>query len=310
MVFGRLREGLARTRNRIAHAWRRVTGDATAPETLEALEELLYAADVGPLAAELLGEAEEKLRSGHFAHPRDVGPWLRERLAGLVRGAEGEPLAPTPDGGLTVVLVVGVNGSGKTTSIAKLVHWLRARERSVVVAACDTFRAAAVEQLAVWCGRLGVPLVQGEAGADPAAVAHDAAQSARARGADYLVVDTAGRLHTQKNLMQELEKIGRVLARVAPGAPHHVVLILDGTTGQNAIQQARKFREAVPVSGVVLTKLDGTAKGGATLSVGRELGLPVLFLGVGESVEDLEVFDARSFVDALLEPREPQAAQA
>jgi fused signal recognition particle receptor len=309
MVFGRLRESLARTRNRIAHAWRRVSGDSDAPETLAALEELLYAADVGPLAAELLNEAEQGLASGRIAHPRELAAWLRDRLAALVRGPDGEPLPPAPEG-LTVVLVVGVNGSGKTTSIAKLVHWLRARGRSVAVAACDTFRAAAVEQLAVWCSRAGVPLFQGQSGADPAAVAHDAAQAARAQRTDYLVVDTAGRLHTQKNLMQELEKIGRVLARVVPGAPHHTVLILDATTGQNAIQQARKFREAVPVSGVVLTKLDGTAKGGATLSIGRELGLPVLFIGVGEGLEDLEVFDPGSFVDALLEPQGRQTAQA
>jgi len=301
MVFGRLREGLARTRNKIAHAWRRVTGDATAPQTLEALEELLYAADVGPLAEELLGEADAGLKAGRFAHPGEIGGWLRERLAGLVRGPGADPLPPAPSGP-TVVLVVGVNGSGKTTSIAKLVHWLRGQKRSVTVAACDTFRAAAVEQLGIWCERAGVPLVQGAPGADPAAVAHDAAQSALARGSDYLVVDTAGRLHTQKNLMTELEKVSRVLGRVLPGAPHHVVLILDGTTGQNAIQQARKFRESVPVTGVVLTKLDGTAKGGATFAVGRELGVPVLFIGVGEGLDDLEIFDPQRFVDALLEP--------
>jgi fused signal recognition particle receptor len=310
MVFARLREGLTRTRNRIAHAWRRMSGDASAPETVEALEELLYAADVGPLAGELLREAEAGLAAGRFAHPRELGPWLRGRLAGLVRGPEGLPLAPAAQGAPTVVLVVGVNGSGKTTSIAKLVHHLRGRGHGVMVAACDTFRAAAVEQLAIWCERAGVPLVRGAPGADPASVAHDAAQMARAQRAEYLVVDTAGRLHTQKNLMQELEKIGRVLGRVVPGAPHHTVLILDGTTGQNAIQQARKFGEAVRVTGVVLTKLDGTAKGGATLSVGRELGLPVLFVGVGEGMEDLEIFDPVAFVDALLEPQGRQAASA
>jgi fused signal recognition particle receptor len=219
-----------------------------------------------------------------------------------VRGPAGEPLARAASGP-TVVLVVGVNGSGKTTSIAKLVHWLAARDQSVLVAAGDTFRAAAVEQLEIWCTRARAPLIKGQPGADPAAVAHDAAQAAVARGSDYLVVDTAGRLHTQKNLMAELEKIGRVLQRVIPGAPHHVVLVLDATTGQNAIQQARRFREAVPVGGVLLTKLDGTAKGGATLSVGRELGLPVLFVGVGEGMQDLEVFDPAQFVDALLEPQ-------
>jgi len=302
MAFSRLRESLSRTRNRIAHAWRRMSGDASAPETLEALEELLYAADVGPLAGELLVEAEAALKSGRFSHPREIGGWLRERLSELVRGPEGEPLARA-DSGPTVVLVVGVNGSGKTTSIAKLVHWLTAQGHGVLVAAGDTFRAAAVEQLEVWCERAKAPLVKGAPCADPAAVAHDAAQAAVARKSDYLVVDTAGRLHTQKNLMAELEKIGRVLNRVIPGAPHHVVLVLDATTGQNAIQQARRFREAVPVGGVLLTKLDGTAKGGATLSIGRELDLPVLFVGVGEGMQDLEVFDPEQFVNALLEPQ-------
>ncbi len=302
MVFSRLRASLSRTRNKIAHAWRRMSGDASAPETLAALEELLYAADLGPLAGELLVEAEAALAAGRFSHPREIGGWLRERLTELVHGPDGEPL-PRAASGPTVVLVVGVNGSGKTTSIAKLLHWLNARGNRVLVAAGDTFRAAAVEQLAVWCERAQTPLVKGAPGSDPAAVAHDAAQAALARGSDYLVVDTAGRLHTQKNLMAELEKIGRVLARVIPGAPHHVLLVLDATTGQNAIQQARRFREAVPVGGVLLTKLDGTAKGGATLSIGRELGLPVLFVGVGETIEDLEVFDPSQFVNALLEPQ-------
>lgn len=309
MVFGRLREGLARTRNKIAHAWRRVSGDATAPQTLEALEELLLAADVGPLAEELLKEAEQGLKAGRFAHPSEVGGWLRERLAGIVQGPAGDPLPPAPDRP-TVVLIVGVNGSGKTTSIAKLVHWLRSQGRSVTVAACDTYRAAAVEQLGIWCERAGAPLVKGAPGADPAAVAHDAALSAKARASDYLVVDTAGRLHTQRNLMLELEKVSRVLGKVIPGAPHHTVLILDGTTGQNAIQQARKFRESVSVSGVMLTKLDGTAKGGATFSVGRELSLPVLFIGVGEGMDDLEVFEPKRFVDALFEPASRQDVPA
>lgn len=307
MVFARLRESLARTRNRIAHAWRKVSGDASAPETLEALEELLYAADVGPLAAELVQEAEKELKAGRFAHPRDMAPWLKDRLVAAMLASQGAPLAPTTSGP-TVILVVGVNGSGKTTSVAKLVHWLRNQQQSVMVAAGDTFRAAAVEQLQIWCERAGATMIKGQAGSDPAAVAHDAAQAAVARGSNYLVVDTAGRLHTQKNLMTELEKIGRVLQKVIPGAPHHVLLVLDGTTGQNAIQQARQFRTAVPVSGVLLTKLDGTAKGGATLSIGRELGLPVLFVGVGENLEDLEVFDPRAFVDALFEPPARQAS--
>jgi len=307
MVLSRIRQGLRRTRNRIGDALRRLGGDASTAQTMEALEELLFAADVGPLAGELLEEADAQLRRGELAGPGEVPDWLRGRLREVVQGPDGEPLAPHQGDGPTVILVVGVNGSGKTTSIAKLLAWLKARDRKVIAAACDTFRAAAVEQLGVWCDRVGIDLVRGQPGADPAAVAHDAAGAALARGADYLVVDTAGRLHTQKNLMAELEKVARVLERRIPGAPHHTVLVLDATTGQNALQQARRFGDSVPLSGVVLTKLDGTAKGGATLAVGRELGLPVLFVGLGEGIDDLEVFDPGEFVDALLDPRTQEA---
>ncbi|MHC4824713.1 MAG: signal recognition particle-docking protein FtsY [Planctomycetota bacterium] len=307
MVFSRFRKGLTRTRNRISHALRRLSGDATTAETLEALEEVLYAADVGPLATELLDEVEGELKKGNLAKPGEMPVWLRQRLLDVMQGPEGDPLPITAESGPTVVLVVGVNGSGKTTSIAKLIHWLRAQDKSVLVGACDTFRAAAVEQLAIWCERTGVELVKGEQGADPAAVAHDAAQAAKARDVDVLLVDTAGRLHTQKNLMAELEKVSRVIGRQIEGAPHHTVLVLDATTGQNAVQQARQFGASVPLSGVFLTKLDGTAKGGATLSIGHQLGLPVLFVGLGESNEDLEIFDPESFLDALLEPRAEEA---
>ncbi len=307
MVFARLRHGLGRTRNRIAHALRRLGGDQSTEETLETLEEILYTADVGPLSERLLEEAEAELKSGALAHPRELPAWLEQRLAAAVRGPEdGRPLPPA-EHRPTVTLVVGVNGSGKTTSVAKLVHWLQGQGRSVLVAAGDTFRAAAVEQLGVWCERAGVPMVRGAEGADPAAVAHDAAQAAKARGVDDLVVDTAGRLHTQKNLMAELEKVSRILGRQVEGAPHHVLLVLDATTGQNALQQARRFLESVPVTGAFLTKLDGTAKGGATLAVGEELGIPVLFVGVGEGLEDLEVFDPAEFAAALLAPRNEPA---
>ncbi len=307
MVFSRLRQSLGRTRNRISHALKRLGGDTSSADTLEALEELLYAADVGPLAGELLDEVEAEVKSGRLAGAGEMPKWLRRRLLEVVIGPDGPPLPAVADGP-TVVLVVGVNGSGKTTSIAKLVQHLRGEGRSVLVAACDTFRAAAVEQLEVWCGRAGVELVRGQQGADPAAVAHDAAQAAKARGVDVLLVDTAGRLHTQKNLMNELEKVSRVLGRQLDGAPHHTVLVLDGTTGQNAIQQARQFGERVPLSGIFLTKLDGTAKGGATLSIGHELSLPVLFIGVGEGIDDLEVFDPEAFLDALMSPREEAEA--
>jgi fused signal recognition particle receptor len=195
--------------------------------------------------------------------------------------------------------VVGVNGSGKTTSIAKLAALHRREGRRVMLAACDTFRAAAVEQLAIWADRLEIPLVKRETGSDPSGLAWDAADAAVKEGMDVLLVDTAGRLHTQKNLMGELEKLRRVLGKRIPGAPHEVLLILDGTTGQNAIAQARTFQESVEVSGLMVTKLDGTARGGAVVSIHEQLGLPVRYVGLGETVEDIERFDPAAFVDAL-----------
>ncbi len=307
MVFSKFRKGLTRTRNRIGNAMRRLAGDTSTGDTIEALEEVLYTADVGPLATELLIEAEAQLKKGNLAAAGEMPVWLRQRLLEVVKGPEGDPL-PIPDGdGPCVVLVVGVNGSGKTTSIAKLIHWLRGQDKTVLVAACDTFRAAAVEQLSIWCERTGVDVIKGQQGADPAAIAHDAAAAAKARDVDVLLVDTAGRLHTQKNLMAELEKVSRIIGRQIDGAPHHTVLVLDATTGQNAVQQARQFGESVPLTGVFLSKLDGTAKGGATLSIGHQLGLPVLFVGLGEAMGDLEIFDPEQFLDAILEPRSAEA---
>ena len=304
MVFSRLKQSLARTRNKISHALRRLGGDTSTEETLEALEEVLYIADVGPLSAELLEQAEQQLKGGRLSHPGELHAWLEAELSSRGQGPA-DPAAPLAldAGSPAVVLVVGVNGSGKTTSVAKLVRWLQQQGRKPLVAAADTFRAAAVEQLTIWCERLGVELVKSATGADPAAVVHDACDAAKARGADVLVIDTAGRLHTQKNLMSELEKVARVAGRRIEGAPHETLLVLDGTTGQNAVQQARQFSQIVPVDGVILAKLDGTAKGGAVLAIGRELGTPVKFVGLGEQVEDLEVFDAGDFVKALLDPK-------
>lgn len=299
MVFARLRAGLSRTRNKIRHAMRTLGGDRSTAETLEALEEILYTADVGPLAGELLEEAEAELKAGRLAGPGEMEAWLRARLLETIQGPDQEDPVPLLDAGPTVILVVGVNGAGKTTSIAKLVNWLQQRGKKVLVAAGDTFRAAAVEQLTIWCDRLGTDLIKSQQGADPAAVAHDGAEAAVARQADVLIVDTAGRLHTQKNLMSELEKISRVLGRKIDAAPHHTLLVLDATTGQNAVQQARLFGERVPLSGVILSKLDGTAKGGSVVSIGRQLGLPVCFVGLGEQVDDFEVFDPEAFLEAL-----------
>jgi fused signal recognition particle receptor len=233
-----------------------------------------------------------------LAQPGEIQAWLHAQLLKTVLGPGPDPL-PLVKTGPTVVLVVGVNGAGKTTSIAKLVHSLQKQGRSVLVAAGDTFRAAAVEQLTIWCDRLGADLIKSQQGADPAAVAHDGAEAAIARKVDVLIVDTAGRLHTQKNLMSELEKISRVLGRKIDGAPHHTLLVLDATTGQNAVQQARQFGECVPLSGVILSKLDGTAKGGAVVSIGRQLGLPVCYVGLGEQIDDFEVFNPSEFLEAL-----------
>ena len=203
--------------------------------------------------------------------------------------------------GLTVVSIVGVNGTGKTTTSAKLAHLVQARGETAVLAACDTFRAAAIEQLKLWGQRLNVPVIAGADKADPAAVAHDAITAATARHANYLFIDTAGRLHTKHNLMQELQKLHRVIGKQLPGAPHEVLLVLDATTGMNALTQAREFNKAVPLTGLVVTKLDGTSKGGMVVAIQKELGLPIKFIGLGEQADDLQPFDAKQFAEALFE---------
>ncbi|MHC4818683.1 MAG: signal recognition particle-docking protein FtsY [Planctomycetota bacterium] len=255
-------------------------------DRLEEIEDALIESDVGVATTEIL---IEKLRAawkaGEVTEGEQVVPFFRQQLT--------ERLAAT------VILIVGVNGSGKTTSIAKLSWWLREQGKSVVLGAGDTFRAAAVEQLTIWSKRIGVDIVKQATGADPAAVAYDAADAALARGADVLIIDTAGRLHTQQHLMRELEKIRRVLGKRIPDAPHETLLVLDATTGQNAVQQARQFNEAAPVTGIFLAKLDGTARGGAVLSIRDELELPVKFVGLGEKQADIEPFDAAAFVEAL-----------
>ncbi|MFT7516913.1 MAG: fused signal recognition particle receptor [Myxococcota bacterium] len=305
MVFSKLKQGLQRTRNKIGHLFRSLSSDTSLENTIDSLEELLFTADVGPLAVELLEKAESQLKSGELPSPASIPQWLRDELSQVLLGPDGVPLAKIGNGP-TVILVAGVNGAGKTTSIAKLCHWLGEQGHSVMVAACDTFRAAAVQQLQVWCERTNAVCISGAPESDPAAIAHDAAQAAVAQNCDYLIVDTAGRLHTQKNLMAELNKVSRVLGRIIPDSPHHSLLVLDATTGQNAIQQAKMFGECVAISGIVLSKLDGTAKGGATLSISKQLNLPVLFIGLGEGKEDLEVFDPQQFIDALFTPADQE----
>jgi fused signal recognition particle receptor len=299
MLFRRLRESLVRTTEALTGRLRAlVRGRKIEPALWEEVEEVLLTADCGVEATtELLDEARAAHRGGEILTGDDLVPWLRRRIAARLEPDE-KDLRWAPSGP-TVVLVAGVNGSGKTTSIAKLCRLLRERGKSVAVAACDTFRAAAVDQLGFWAERLGVAFVRGAPGADPASVAFDAAEAAATRGADVLIVDTAGRLHTQKHLMDELSKITRVLGKRIPGAPHETLLVLDGTAGQNGLQQTRRFRESAAVTGLIVSKLDGTAKGGVVLSIRDQLRVPVKFVGTGETPEDFAPFDAEAFTAAL-----------
>ncbi len=269
---------------------------------LEELETRLLAADVGMESTEaVLAELHRKVARRELGDAAALLAALGDALHALVKPVE-QPLAVDPARKPFVILVVGVNGSGKTTTIGKLARRLKDEGRSVMLAAGDTFRAAAVEQLAVWAERNGVPLVSQAPGADPAAVVFDALQAAKARGVDVLIADTAGRLHTQSHLMDELAKIARVIKRLDPDAPHEVLLVLDAGLGQNALRQAEQFRKAVGVTGIVVTKLDGTAKGGIVIAIAQRFGLPVRFVGVGEQAADFGIFDARAYVDGLLRP--------
>jgi fused signal recognition particle receptor len=287
--LGRLRSSLGRTRNVIRLPLGRF--DPRDDESWEQLEEALISADVGMAATD---ELVERLRKR-----RDVDD-LEQALAEEITDLLGEPGTLAVNERPSVVLVVGVNGTGKTTTIGKLAHRLSEHGHSVLVAAADTFRAAAEEQLEIWSQRAGADFVGSTKGGDPAAVAYDAIDAAESRGRDVVLVDTAGRLHTQTNLMEELRKIRRVISGRLDGAPHETLLVLDATTGQNGLQQARLFGEAVEVTGVALTKLDGTAKGGIVLPIAVELGLPVKLIGVGESLEDLRPFDPADFARALV----------
>ena len=268
---------------------------------LEQIEQLLIEADFGvPATMELVDALEQGVRSGKLKKEDDVRDALIERLSAMLQGPEHPERIARADAGLTVILVVGVNGVGKTTTVAKLGRRLKQEGRKVLLAAADTWRAGAVSQLQVWAGRIGVECVAGTQGGDPAAVAFDAIEAAAARGLDTVIIDTAGRLHTQDNLMEELRKVVRVVTRKVPGAPHETLLVLDGSVGQNAIQQGRLFGEAVQPTGVIVTKLDGTARGGAVAALRRELGLPIRFVGLGEGVDDLAPFDARGYAEGLL----------
>jgi fused signal recognition particle receptor len=275
-------------------------GGKVGEEFIEEMETRLLTGDVGVDATqEIVDGLEKKLWRDELGDSRAVLATIRDSMLGILGPCE-QPLRIPDDVRPFVILVVGVNGSGKTTTIGKVAHRLKSDGLSVMLAAGDTFRAAAVEQLQTWGERNNVPVIAQGTGADPAAVAYDAFEAARARGVDVLLADTAGRLHTQENLMDELRKVKRVLTRLDPAAPHEVLLVLDGGSGQNALLQARRFNEAIGLTGVAITKLDGTAKGGVVLAVARELQLPVRFIGIGEAIEDLAPFEAGPFVDALL----------
>ena len=270
-------------------------------EDLEKMERVLIEADFGVAATvELTQALEDEVRKGKLKTEADLRRSLESRLAGLLNGAEHPGTLARADSGPTVILLVGVNGTGKTTTAAKLARRLQREGRKVLLAAADTYRAGAISQLQVWASRLDIPCVAGSPGGDPAAVAFDAIDAAASRNLDTVIVDTAGRLHTQEGLMEELRKVVRVVARRLPGAPHETLLVLDGTVGQNAVQQGRLFAQAVSPTGIVVTKLDGSARGGAVAALRRELHLPIRFLGTGESLDDLQPFDAKRFAEHLL----------
>jgi len=290
-LFSRLRDSLGKSRRALGEQLAIASFDPADEASWERLEEALIAADVGvPATAELVQRLEAR------GNAVDLGTALQEEIAALL----GEPAQLQLPSRPSVVLVVGVNGTGKTTTIGKLAARLSEHQRSVLVAAADTFRAAAEEQLEIWASRAGADFVGSERGGDPAAVAYDAIAAAQSRGRDVVVVDTAGRLHTQANLMEELAKVRRVIAQRLAGAPHETLLVIDATTGQNGLQQARIFGQAVDVTGVALTKLDGSAKGGIAVAIAHELGLPVKLIGIGERLDDLRPFDPADFARALV----------
>ena len=301
----RLEEGLEKTRTSFfGKLDRLVRGkDTVDDETLDALEEVLVTSDVGvKTTLDIIRHVEERVARDKFVSTKELNGLVRDEIARLLLESAPErpadfdaPLPQTPH----VVMVVGVNGVGKTTTIGKMAHRYKQAGREVLLGAGDTFRAAAIEQLDIWAERADVPIIKQKHGADPAAVAFDTLAAANSRGADVVLIDTAGRLHTKGGLMDELSKIKRVMDRQVPGAPHEVLLVLDASTGQNAIRQAEAFTESVDVTGLVLTKLDGTAKGGIVIGISNEFQIPVKYIGVGERIEDLQVFDRRRFVEAL-----------
>jgi len=302
-IVEKLKKGLSKTRQFLSHdVLAFIRGSKIDEELLDRLEEVLITSDIGVNESiKIIEDLKADYRKGLIKDSQQVIDYLKNELKTALIGKAGNNQLNFASSGPTVILVTGVNGCGKTTSIAKLANLLRKQNKTVLLSASDTFRAAAIEQLTVWSERLGVDIIKHQSGSDPAAVAFDAAEAALARKVDVLIVDTAGRLHTKTNLMNELVKIKNILAKKIPGAPHETLLVIDATTGQNAIAQAKQFNELVPVSGLFLAKLDGTAKGGIIVAIKNQLDLPVKFIGLGEKFDDIEPFDADKFVEALFE---------
>jgi fused signal recognition particle receptor len=307
-VFGRIRDSLSRTKQQIVDRFEEIVRSADAGErrsrpldveTIEALEELLISADVGvPATDRIVAAIQQRARGGE-----SLRNLVSDEIRAMFAAVEWPPADGAAPGTPTVCLIVGVNGTGKTTTVGKLANLLKKQGRQPLICAADTFRAAAVEQLEIWARRADVDMVRARAGGDPAAVVFDAISSAKAKGRDPVLVDTAGRLHTRVNLMQELDKIRRVAGREVPGAPQEVILVLDATVGQNGVQQAREFTQVAGVNGIVLTKLDGTAKGGVAVAIAHDLKLPIRYVGVGEGIDDLVPFSADEYIDGLFAER-------
>jgi len=297
----RMKEAVTRTRENLSERIEQVAsfGKEIDRATLDDLEATLLAADLGTTTThEVLEKLREKADRKQIGNVDELKRLLKEEILAILTTTDSQPVTRV-DGTPEVILVVGVNGTGKTTTIGKLAQVLRSDGKTVLLCAADTFRAAAIEQLEVWGQRTGTEVIRTKAGGDPSAVLYDALQAASARHTDYVIIDTAGRLHTKTNLMAELEKMRRTAQRIIPGAPHETLLVMDATTGQNGLQQARQFTQSAGVTGIVLTKLDGTAKGGVVVAISRELGVPVRYVGVGEKIGDLLPFDPRDFVDSL-----------
>lgn len=299
-LFDKIKQGLKKTResvtgqiNSMLHSFTKID-----EELFEELEELLVMGDVGVATAEkICGQVRKKVKENGITNPDEIMGVLQQVVEDMISGGEEMHLSTKP----SVILVIGVNGVGKTTTIGKLASRLKSEGKSVILGAADTFRAAAIEQLEVWAQRAGVPIIKHSEGADPAAVVFDTIAAAKARNCDVVICDTAGRLHNKKNLMDELSKISRIIEKGLPGCDKEVLLVLDAATGQNAVNQAREFKSAADITGIILTKLDGTAKGGVVLPIREELGLPVKFIGVGEQVDDLQPFNAKEFARALFD---------